>query len=241
MSEPTSSELSSIARKLDELHEAISDAVKRAQKRNESFVRLTVCICIFLVGYLGYAYHRFGGEVTPALVASNAQASFETYIPQASRELEDQLKSNAPRFVNGTFDEVKTLPSQLSDELNKQSAEKIDSAMPAVEDQLSHALEASLGTSEKNQTGSDKERFQGTLTALGNVYGTDTIKFVNDAHRTYASQAVEFINYLDRLASDQKLDRRDQLHRDMFLTIFTLVREHDKRSGTTDPLQTHIL
>jgi hypothetical protein len=236
------SDFTNLARKLDLLDQAITEAVERSRSRNRSFAKLSVFMFVFLVFYLGYAYHRFGGEVTPDLVAANAQASFQQYVPQAREQLQQQLVANARRFVGGAFDEVKALPGQFADNLNKESADRMDAAMPSVEDQLFTALSASLDTAEKNNKGGpDKPRFQEMLSALGDVYATETINFVNDAHRTYASQAVEFIDYLDRLASSQHLDRRDQLYRDMFVTIFALVRQHDLESGTEDHLKLNIL
>jgi len=234
--------LSSVARQLDILDATLTLSARRSRSRNFWLLVLSVLTIIFLVFYLGYAYDRYGGDVTPDLVAANAEIMFENQLPNAREQLETNLKANAPDYVNKMVDQLKTMPAKYADQLNQEASDRIDKAMPEVGDSLYSSMKAELENArQKPGGGTDEQRFQATLTAVGQVYSDETLKLVNQAHATYATEAVDFTNYLEVLANNQALDHREQLHREMFRDMLLLMRERAKDSGKDDQMNVNML
>jgi len=234
----SSNNLSVLSSKLNELETAMLQAIKATQSRNRSLLTLSVLMIVFLCGYLGYAYYRFGGEVTPDLVASNVQSGFEQYLPQAKEQLESNLISGAPRFVGDAFEQAKALPAQFADSLNSEAGKRIDDAMPSVENDLVASLRTGIQNGSKSAKGTDEERFKTTLSVLSQTYGDETLKFVDRVHTDYTNQATSFTDYINKLATSPNLDKRDELHRDMLKTMFALIKYHANNSAPGDHLKT---
>jgi len=218
--------LAPVSQKLAELEVAIKIELARTRKRRGSMLALCAAGTLFLAGYLGYAYQRFGAEVTPDLVATNAQAVFEQNLPAIKDQLAGSLKDNAPQFVSMAFSSASQLPAQFADQLNSQTEEQLNAVTPRIEDELTDSLQTAIRQSAQTGTGSDEQRFQATLTALAAVYGNETIKFVDQTHATYANQATSFIGQFDKLASNSHLSPQEQLHRDMITSVLALVKSY---------------
>lgn len=225
----------------------LSRTVDRMRQRNRNFALLAILSVVILVGYLGYAAYRFGGEVTPDLLAVNLQSKFQQSLPQARSTLEKHLAEKAPKFVADAFGQLESVPNRFADQLHDQAKAKMDEAMPGVQDQMyasmKQALDKSTGhiaAAGDDKAKDDEARLQSALASVGEVYATETLKFVDEQHAAYARQANEFTDYLDRLASSDKLDHRDQLHRDMFRSVFALVRYHAANSHPAETLELNI-
>ncbi len=216
----------------------MSAVVRQIRRRQQAFAALSILTVIFLIGYLGYAYHRFGGDVTPDLVAAQLQLGFQNAMPDTKRQLEQNLKDNAPKVVTAAFDQLNALPEKYTTELQAEASKRLDAAMPAVGDKIYQSMRDALQQSTKataaagGQNADDETRLRNTLKSVSDVYAAETMKFIDTQHATYASDALQFTDYLEHLATAQHLDHRDQLHRDMFRTIFALVRARADASAT---------
>jgi hypothetical protein len=236
------SELHVLSQKLTALEAELRQSVKRTRGRNRSIAFFGIVTILATAVYVGYGYFRFGNEVTPALVADNVAAKLQDNMPQVRDQLQQNLKSNAPRYVGNVLDQLQEVATSKADDLQTDAQTKIDAAMPDVQSNLYDSLKTTLDESQKATNAApgstDEQRFQALLDALGQTYGTETIKFVNQVHADYATQAIAFVDYLDKLAGNQGLDHRDQLYRKMFRTMFMLVRAHEKDSGKPSEMDT---
>jgi hypothetical protein len=232
-----STELDTVFKELTAARAALAATVARVRRRHHGFIALSVLSCLFLVGYLGFAASRFGGDVTPDLIAANMQAAFQNALPATRLQLQQSLKDNAPKVVNGTFDQLQQMPVAYADSLQREATERMDAAMPAVQDQIYQSMKRAIEASTTSLAAGggtakdDETRLKVALAAVSDVYATETIKFVDQLHGTYAADALAFTDYLERLATAPNLDHRDQLHREMFRTIFALVRSRAATSG----------
>lgn len=238
MTQANSPTLETVAQRLERIDQTLAGYASHSRRRNAMMAVLSLLVIIGSFFYLGYAYSRYGNEVTPDLVAINAQNVFQGQLPGAREQLETNLKNNAPQYVDKMIDQLQTLPRTYAEQLNQQTAVAMDSAMPQVSEELYAAMKNALNEAkEKKADGTDEQRFQATLAAMGQVYADETVKFVDQAHNTYADQSVEFTTYLNHLASDANLDRREQLHKEMFQNILLLMHEKAKDSGNPDALK----
>jgi hypothetical protein len=232
-------DLAAVVQELAAARAELASTVHLIRHRQAVFAALSVVTIVFLVFYLGYAYHRFGGEVTPDLVAYQIQAGIVDALPDTRLQLEKNLKEDAPRQVQDAFDQLQSLPGKYTDQLQRAATDRIDAAMPGVQEQIYQSMRVALDQATKqtaaaggDKPGTDDEaRLEATLKAVSDVYATETLKFVDQQHATYAADALAFTDYLDRLATAPMLDHRDQLHRDMFRTVFALVNDRAARGG----------
>ena len=232
-------ELAAVLQELVATRTALAGTVRTIRHRQLTFAVISVLTLVFLVFYLGYAYHRFGGDVTPDLVASQIQQGLQDTLPDTRLQLEQNLKEDAPNQVNTIFDQVQTLPAKYTGQLRAAATDRMTAAMPGVQDQIYQSMRVALDQATKQTaaagapkgSGNDEARLQATLKAVSDVYADETMRFVNQLHATYAADALSFTDYLDRLATAPVLDHRDQLHRDMFRTVFALVRDRAANSN----------
>ena len=240
MPDPTDSTLAAVVADLNATRASMDKTVQQMRQRNLLSAIVSILSVIILAGYLGYAYFRYANEVTPDLVAANAASQFQAQLPAARVQLQENLRANAPKNVADAFAKLKALPDTFADQLQRQATEKMDATMPQVRDQMYTAMKGALdksvaATAAGGGPGAkdDEARLKATLSAVAEVYATDTIKFVEAQHATYASDALQFTDYMDRLATSPNLDKRDRLHRDMFQAAFALIRE--RANDTTTP------
>lgn len=235
-------DLALLSRKLTALELELRRSVDRTRRRNHAIAFFGIITVLATAVYVGYAYYRFGNEVTPELVAANVQTQLQDSLPQVRQQIQENLKSHAPQYVNNVLDQLQSVASQRADDLHQDAQTKLDAEMPQVQQGLYQSLKDTLDQTQKNAASvpgsNDEQRFQAMLDLLGQTYGSQTIKLVNQVHNDYASQAIEFVDYLNHLAENQNLDHRDQLYRKMFRTVFMLVRAHQKDSGKPEELNT---
>ena len=218
--------LSVVAQRLDALDATLSQAVRRTRSRNISVAVVMVLSILFFCIYLGYAYKRYAYEVNPDLVATSMQSQFEDSLPSARVQLETSLKQNAPQYVNQAMDQLQELADQKASTLQEQATAAMNKEMPTVSDELYQSLKTTLDQAQQSPaSGTDEQKFQATLAALGQVYADETLKLVDQAHNDYSADAVSFTGYLERLGKNQDLDERDQMHRDLFRNVMMLIRE----------------
>ena len=228
MPEPT--DPAAVLREMTAARDALADAVKQIRRRHRGVVFMSVLSVGFFIVYLGYAYVRYGNEVTPDLVAGNLQSALQDQMPATRDQLETNLRANAPKLVEQEFAQLQALPASFATKLQAQATDRMDKAMPAVQDAMYTSMKGALDQAVQQSAkaggkGSDEDRLKATLAAVADVYATETLHFVDQEHATYTADALQFTDYMDRLATSPHLDRRDQLHRDMFQTIFALIRD----------------
>lgn len=218
--------LASLAQRLNTLDASLTQAVRRSRSRNVGVLVVMVLSIVFFCFYLGYAYHRYANEVNPDLVASSMEASLMDSAPSARLQLEANLKSNAPQYVNKAMDQLEDMSDRYASSLQSNAEAAMDKSMPELSDELYKSLKTTLDQAKQSpMSGTDDQKFQATLASLGQVYADETLKLVDQAHKDYSSQAVDFTDYLQRLGKNEDLDERDQMHRELFRNVMLLIRE----------------
>ena len=225
-------DMSAVLTELAATRAALTDTVSKMRRRNQITTVLSVLSIVILGVYLSYGYKRYGGDVTPDLVAAAASQRVQEQLPSASAALEKDLKDRAPKVVADAFHKLTEMPDVYARRLQDEAVTRMDAAMPEVQDKVYTSMKSALDTTVKATAASagpgakdDEARLKATLAAIADVYAADTMRFVDQTHATYWSDAGTFLTYMDRLATSPNLDRRDRLHRDMFSTMFAIVRE----------------
>ena len=233
MTDPT--DLSALVQDLTATRDAMARAVAQMRRRNLITAVLSVLSIVVLIGYLGYAYFRYGGEVTPELVAVNVSASFRDKLPDAQAAVTKKLRDRAPQQVADAFAKLKAMPEQYAVGLQADAKAKLDATMPEVQERMVAAMKQAIDQAKTPAAAgaavmSDDARLQAMLASVGDTYAKQTLTMVDQTHMTYSADASLFLDYMDRLATSPNLDRRDRLHRDMFQTVFALVRQRAANS-----------
>jgi hypothetical protein len=179
-----------------------------------------------LVGYwLSYAHTRFAA-VDPNFAADYAQAQLTEYGPQAGADLEVSLKSYAPQLIDDLETRLQSVPDRFADEIESQTKAQLDAASPRLEHELSQSLHVALGQADANLKGKDDaERFKSLLTALADTYRDESIKLTDQLHTTYVKNGTDLLSYIQRLAANQGLNHREQLHREMLQSFLVLAKQ----------------
>ena len=224
-----STERTAVLNELAATRASLADTVPAVRRRNLISATLSVLSIIVLAGYLIFGYLTYGRQVTPDLVASVASKDFQEQLPAARVKLEEKLTAQAPQVAQSTFDKIKGLPEQYATQLQKEGTAKMDAAMPEVQDRMYTAMKNAVDQSVAaagSAGGDDEARMKATLDHVADAYAKDSAAAVTQTHNTYWSDAGLFLDYMDRLATSPNLDRRDRLHKQMFQTVFALIREH---------------
>ena len=237
-----STEMTAVLTELAATRASLAEAVTKIRRRNLISATLSVLSILILAGYLIFGYRTYGRQVTPDLVATNASVAFQSQLPNARIKLEEKLTAQAPQVVQSTFDQIKGLPEQYANQLQKEGMTKMDAAMPEVQEKMytamKNAVDQSVAAAAGAGGGDDEARMKATLNHVADVYAKDSAAAVTQTHNTYWSDAGLFLDYMDRLASSPNLDRRDRLHKQMFQTVFALIREHSAAAAPGEPSAT---
>ena len=233
-------DLSLVLNELSATRIEMTKAVKKIRQKNVMFAVLSVISIVLCAFYLTHAYLRFGGEVTPDLVAANVQTEFMSSLPKARTDLEKNLKDNAPKFVNNAFDQLQQMPMEKAAGLQADASAKIDEAVPQVQEQMYQSMKNALDQANKAApvaaNATDETKMIAALAAVSDVYSVETTKFINQVHNTYTAEAFQFTDYLAMLGRNQNLDKKDTLYREMFRDAFALVRDHSMNPTPGSPV-----
>jgi hypothetical protein len=210
---------------LQTLERDIEQAIKSTRRRNAVSLIFSLAT-VALVGYwLSYAHTRFAA-VNPDFAADYAQAQLTEYGPQAGADLEVSLKAYAPQLIADLETRLQAVPDRFADEVESQTKAQLDAAAPHMEEELYQSLHVSLGQADANLKGKDDaERFKSLLTALADTYRDESIKLTDQLHDLYAKNGTDLLSYIQRLASNEKLTHREQLHREMLQSFLVLAKQ----------------
>jgi hypothetical protein len=217
--------MSDVRTELQALEHEIEQAVTSTRRRNAASVVLCLASVVLTGGWLYYAHTRFAA-VDPNFAADYAQAQITQYMPQAGEDLEVSLKAYAPQFVEDLGGRLGTVPDRFADELDSRMKAELDAAAPQIEDGLYKSLHAALEQDGSKAKGTDDvERFKSTLDALADTYRDESIKLVDQLQAEYAKNGSDLLAYIQRLADNKDLNRREELHRDMLQSFLAVAKQ----------------
>jgi hypothetical protein len=217
------------ASELQALRNDIDHAISSSRRKNA----ISLILCVVSVGliayWLYYAHTKFAA-VDPNFAADYAQSQLTDYMPQAGTDLEASLKSYAPQFISQVESRLQVLPDRFADELKTRTQSQLDAAAPQIQDELYKSLKAGLDQAKANvkpgaKGADDSARFQSMLDALADTYRDESIKLVDQVHSKYTANGSDIVAYIQVLANNKNLDRREQLHRDMLQNFLVIAKQ----------------
>src|SRR5690349_19053791 len=130
--------LQDLSRKIDELSVKMTEAVAASRRRKSVGLVASIIIIIMIAIYLGVAHSKFG-SIDPELAGGYTQAMLESYLPQASEQLEASLKDQAPSVIDNVEKRVRTLPDSFATRINDETKKHMEDQMPKLEEELYQA------------------------------------------------------------------------------------------------------
>ena len=233
----------SIARRLDALDASLDRAVRATRRRNVITLVLAIISLCLIAFYLRHAHHSFVSWDANQ-VADYGQARLVEYMPDAAQDLKKSLRKQAPSVIANGEQRLRDLPEHFADKLEQTVEKQITDKSPEAEEHLYQALKAGIAEADAHvqaaggATGSDEQRFKTMLDTLAHVYGTETIKFLDQLHGNYKEGSGDVIGYLAMLADGQHLTPQQQSQRTMIHNFLILAREyHANSSGAAGDAQ----
>jgi hypothetical protein len=171
-------------------------------------------------------------------VADYGQAKLVESMPGAADELKRSLREQAPSVIAAGEQRLRELPDRFAETLQQTVEKQLEARAPEAEEKLYEALKAGLDEADAHvkaaggAKGDDEAQFKTMLDTLAHLYGTQTLKFLDDLHGTFQDRSAGLIGYLDALAEGQQLTPQMQSQRTMIRNFLVLAREHHGNSAT---------
>jgi hypothetical protein len=224
------------ATKLDRLDAHVSEVLAAARRRNRSTGVITVILVLASAIYFGVAYYKFS-DVNPKLAASVAQQQISSYMPQAETQLKQQLRDHEDAVLDAGEARFRALPEQLINFAEPRVTAAVEAAMPDVEQRMITAYQSQLEsmTATTGPSADPEARFKEILGELDSASKQQIAATFAD----YEATSGDVITYLDMLANNQNLTKRESLQRETIASFLTLVAHDDDAAATPATTQGH--
>jgi hypothetical protein len=232
MTDPNTPELSVLAEKLSRLEAQLDDAVLSARHKSIASVFVTIVVIALVACYLWFGYTKYS-TIDPTFAAEYAHGQVSSFLPTAAQELQENLKTDAPRAVDNLQAQAQDLPGQFADELKTSADAEMDKQMPVVQQSLYQAMKDKLVPAPGASGQGDQAAFQAQLDTLTLVYKDETIKLADQVHSDYVSASGDPLTTLQTLADNKNLTPREQIERQLLRDGLTLKRFYDADGGKT--------
>ena len=236
---PPSNELSSLEKKLESLKTQVEEVSNAAKSRQR---RATIVIGIFIIImaiYLSFAYNMIANQNASTYV-SLALAPLKPQISKGAENLAESLKSQAPMYINQAGNAVLAIPPQLSTIARNYISDQIQTNAASIEKQLIDASDASLTTAEANlrDKGIDPKNpadYDKATSLIAQTFHDESQKAIRNFYQGYTNQADLILDHINTLAEGNKLDKRQQIQRDLITLFLVVLKRTDVGGGTPEP------
>lgn len=225
-----------VARRLESLDATLDRAVRAVRRRNLITLVLAI-LSLCLITYYLWVAHRAFTSWDADRVAMYGQSQLEAQMPDAAEELKRSLRQQAPSVIDTGEQRLRELPDRFSETLEKTVDQQLAAKAPDAEERLYQVLRAGLVEAEKHvdaaggASGDDEQRFRTMLDSLAQLYGTETLKLLDQLHGSYKTGSADVLGYLDMLAEGQHLTPQQQSQRTMIRNFLILARRHHANSA----------
>jgi hypothetical protein len=214
----------------------LSGAIGAARKRNGATLIISVASALIIGAWLVYAHMRFSNEVTPGLAATLLQGYIEQNLPTATAQLENSLKQNAPSVIGEGEKQLRGMPVRLQAQFHDEASKALDAEMPQLQARLYTTLKEGLAEARAagKDVSSDKDdeaRFRALATSLATLYGTESMKAVDDVNSQYTKASGDIVNGLNLLAEGKNLTPEQKTQRNLVRDFLILAKESSTGPG----------
>jgi len=221
--------LKALEARLNSLRSELDTQIVAVQKRARLMTIVFALLFLFMCGYLTVAYNRIAA-VDAKLVLSIVEKEAMAAVDDALSKQVAELKTSAPQHIKMVEDQLLQAPAQGSKFLQTVVVEKIAENLPKLESELNDKIGAAivLAKLKAQEQGldlkkpEDFKKFLDIVTA--NAFGEMT-KVVDKVYGEYQNIAGRAGDYLDYLAVGEKLDKRQTLQRQLFIS-FLMLHQH---------------
>lgn len=178
-----------------------------------------------LIGFwLNKAHEQFTTTLTPEYGANYAVAEVQKVVPTYVPELRQRLIEHAPALLDRAEARLNQIPDEFADSLIKQTGDELEKLMPQVETELHKSLSLALSKARdaRGPGVSDEAHIKAIIDDLGDTYAAESIKLIDDLRARYTKRGADVLAYLDYLAENKGLDRKESLQRQALVTFLTI-------------------
>ena len=230
--------LKALEARLNSLRSELDAQIVGVQKRTRMLIVAFGILFIAMCFYLTFAFNKIAGFDAPMVMALVEAKALDKVDEALNAQIYD-LKSAAPKHLKAVEDQILMAPHQMSAELQGIVVDKLAEHLPRLESELNDKIGAAIilaktKAQEQKLDLSKPEDFKKFLDmATESVFGEMT-KVVDRVHGEYSNIAGKAADYLDHIAGGEKLEKREQLHRGLFISFLML---HQKGPDPKDPAQ----
>jgi hypothetical protein len=184
-------------------------------------------------GYLIYAHNKFTETATPENGVNVAVAYVQRALPEYGPKLAQAARDAAPKVLDSVEAQLEAIPARLSKELQDRSTAEVSKLMPQAEEEMYKSLKAALAEAKANRPSgaSDDAYATAVIDHLATTYGDESLKLLGDVQAKYGETSGDLIKYLQRLADDKGLTRKESLQRQALVTFLTIASRTQKSQG----------
>lgn len=202
--------------------------------------RTTTLGIIFLsvvsIGVVGYWLNKAKSDIVAFDAPTIANYGVAT-VQQALPELTPQFTQRAVEFAPELFDraerELMAMPDKFADDLLTRAGSELDKITPELENELYASLKTALGsaTASRKPGETDEQQVKSVIDTLATAYETESTKLIDTLHARYLKSGLDVLAYLEFLADNKGLDRRQELERQSLVTFLTIAARTKNTAG----------
>lgn len=217
---------------LRQLSGEMDKALRGARTSAILVILLSIASTAVIAWWLNYAHHQFVEGATPEVGANYMVGKVQDALPTLTPQLKQRVIDYAPKALDFAEAQLSAIPDQFSDMMMKRTNEELTKLTPQVEDELTKSLQVALtkakDTRKPGQT--DEQQIKYMIDSLASTYADESIKLVDELRSKYTAQGADVLAYLEFLAENKGLDKKQSLQRQALVTFLTIA-DRARRDG----------
>lgn len=183
--------------------------------------------------WLNKAHKQFMVDLSPEFGAEYATARITDALPTLTPELKKRAIDYAPQALDQAEAKLMAIPDEFADSLTKRADEELTKLAPVVEEELLKSLRVALGKAKDSRKPgeTDEQQIKGLIDAMAATYAAESVKLIDELRSRYTAKGADVLAYLDYLAENKGLDKRESLQRQALVTFLTIASRARAEAG----------
>ena len=219
-----------IYEQMNTIRAQMEDTLAKTKRRGNMSGILGLVLVVLTALSLGVAYGAIA-KIDAQIMVQNLQGELDGILSEA--RLAGVLNDSAPDVLRGTEDMIRGIPDELTATMNQSMNELITKEIDQLEARLLPRMQNEITAiaerlkSEKPSVGGQK-RLEAVANEIAAIYGEEVVENVDKTYGRYQPELKEMTAYLNKLHKGENLTDKEQVHRDLIITLFAIDKQQKK-------------